>query len=348
MRPVSLAVRRYLDEFSPAGLALAVSGGADSLALAACALDLASRRGVPTVTLTVDHGLREGSDREARQVADVLASMGAQSSMVLTGAVPTGSGPEGGARELRYRLLGLAAADFARQYDLARVDLLFGHTMNDQAETVLLRLARGAGSAALGGIRRRRSAGEDSLLHWGRPLLDVRREQTLACCEALGLDPVEDPTNRVDGPWRTADGQPLRRSAVRELALPELSRAVGQDVIPALARVAAQEQENEDALAAWARSVLEEARVGAGDGPGVGSGIAAGRIADAPAAVRKRALRLLALEVGVPGGSLAAVHLERLDALVSDWHGQGSVDLPGGIRMWRESGRLLWSGNSAH
>lgn len=333
VRTVSLAVRRYLLEFQPQGLVLAVSGGADSLALAACAIDLAGRMNIPTFSVTVDHGIRPGSEAEARQVAQLMNDLGADRALVASGVMPTGEGPESGARSLRYRLLSEAAEDFAGWKPGSRpVDILLGHTLDDQAETVLLRLARGASAAALAGIHRRRPVDGLSGAHWGRPLLALRREDTSACCTALGLEPVDDPTNRVDGPWRTADDQPLRRSAIREWALPALNRSLGQDVSAALARVAAQAQEDERALSLWAARVLSESETQ--------SGLSAATLSMAPAAVRKRALRRWALRLGVPGGGLLAEHLERLDDLVVNWHGQGAVSLPGEVRVRRRGGFL--------
>lgn len=345
VRAVSLAVRDYLRRYRPDGLVLAVSGGADSLALAAAALDLAGRAGIPVLTVTVDHGIRAGSGQEAERVALSLKELGADEAVVASGSGrPGGAGPEGDARTLRYRELVGAAQEFQSRRDLAQVDLLLGHTLDDQAETVLLRLARGASSAALGAMRRRLPAplGGGSGLWLGRPLLSLRRTETEGCCRALGLPAVQDPTNAADGPWRSADGSPLRRAAVRQWALPLLSRILRQDVAPALARVADQLQEDEDALQVWVDAVLEESTSARDGKPGLPEGALCriAPLAEAPTAIRRRALRSLALGRGVPGGSLSAPQIAALDALVHSWKGQGPVSLPGGLRVGRDGPHL--------
>ncbi|MBS4875044.1 MAG: tRNA lysidine(34) synthetase TilS, partial [Actinomyces sp.] len=215
LRACSLAVRASLTSFideagAPPALVVGLSGGADSLALALTTIDVAARAGIPVVTVTVDHGLRAGSGEEARRVADLAASLGARA-VVETVAVDGPGGPEGAARDARRAALRAVA-------QREGAPILLGHTMDDQAETVLLRLARGSGPSSLRAIAP--VSRDDDGVTWLRPLLGLRRTDTEQACAQAGLAPVEDPTNDIDGPWRAADGSPLRRSALRHRAIP--------------------------------------------------------------------------------------------------------------------------------
>ncbi len=348
-RPVSLAVRHYLqgqyrhDNF---GVVIAVSGGADSVALAAATIDVASRRGVPTLTVTVDHGVRPEAAVEAEAVAEFMRYLGADETLVLQADSGAGSaGPEGNARNARYGLLTRATADFAASRQLGHVELFLGHTADDQAETVLLRLGRGAGTRSLSAMRQRQPLPRASTwdegdrakpkgptsppvagrMWWSRPLLGVRRADTEGFCHALNLPTVDDPSNRADGPWRNSEGGPLRRAAIREGALPALSEALGHDVVPALARTARLLADDDDALNLWAERIVAEDFWHWG---GV------------PIAVRRRALRLICFQAGVPAAKLRASHVEDLDDLISKCHGQGPVRLPGEIWARRQGGTL--------
>lgn len=417
VRPVSLAVRAYLVRRHPDGVILAVSGGADSLALAVCALDQAHRLEIPAKCVTVDHGLRAESSAEAEMVVSWLRGLGAEAQIWrepgrrdgfgagdsvsalqnvsghseanllvredelakdetnIRDTLRKGAGVEGGARELRYRLLRLAAREFQRellesgQSRLPVVHVLTGHTQDDQAETVLLRLGRGVSAASLAAMREL-SLLEAPAVYLGRPLLGIRRQQTAVCCKALGLTPIDDPTNYAAGPWRRADGKALPRAAIREQVLPTLEEALGQDPVPALARLAGRLAEDEQALAAAAMELLAAALVppahlggsmaGKDDSPAQSSDspvlsfsvstppqstsaaalsqhLSVTVLAEAPKAVRMRAYRQFLAERGVSGGSLQGSQLEAIDSLVVDWHGQGAVSLPGGYRLTRKN-----------
>ena len=327
LRACSLAVRAqltsYIDEAgAPPALIVGLSGGADSLALALTTIDVAARAGIPVVTVTVDHGLRAGSGDEAREVADLAASLGARA-VVETVAVDGRGGPEASARDARraaLRAVGL------REH----APILLGHTMDDQAETVLLRLARGSGPSSLRAIAP--ISRDDDGVTWLRPLLGLRRADTEAACEQAGLKPVEDPTNDVDGPWRAADGSPLRRSALRHRAIPALASALGMDPVPALARTAALCAHDDDALAQWARELTGAARVA--DAQDFGEGVASVALAvsllrGVPRAVRTRTLREAARSAGLR--ALSSGHIDVLDDLVVAWRGQGPIHLPGGL-----------------
>ncbi len=312
LRTCSLAVRDHLTSFideagAPPALIVGLSGGADSLALALTTIDVASRAGIPVVTVTVDHGLRAGSGEEARRVADLATSLGARG-VVETVAVDGPGGPEGAARDARRAALRAVA-------QREGAPILLGHTMDDQAETVLLRLARGSGPSSLRAIAP--ISRDDDGVTWLRPLLGLRRADTEAACAQAGLPPVEDPTNDIDGPWRAADGSPLRRSAL------------GVDPVPALARTAALCAADDDALAQWARALADSATLGEGhDSEKARPSLAVSDLLGAPRAVRTRALREAARSGGIR--ALSSAHVDALDDLVVAWRGQGPIDLPGG------------------
>ncbi|MEE6287354.1 tRNA lysidine(34) synthetase TilS [Georgenia sp. MJ173] len=345
------AVRVALADLPPGALVLvACSGGADSLALAAATAFVAPRSGLRAGAVSIDHDLQQASARTAELAAESCRRLGLAPAVVRTVRVPaTGAGgPEAAARTARYAELSAAAQEHGADA------VLLGHTLDDQAETVVLGLARGSGGRSLAGMA-------PVTGRWRRPLLGLRREQTEACCRALGLDWATDPTNRPDGPWRRADGGPLRRSAVRHEVLPAMARALGPGVPEALARTADRLREDEDYLAAAAAEL--GARVGlplpaprAGLAPGTiqlsaegGGGASASGTVDLDAvalaaahrALRGRVLHRAAVVAGCPPGALATSHVEALDALVADYRGQGPAMLPGGVRARRECGRLI-------
>ena len=222
-------------------------------------------------------------------------------------------GPEAAARTARYAALEGAAAE------LGAALILLGHTLDDQAETVLLGLARGSGGRSLAGMPARRGI-------FARPFLALRRQDTADVCAALGLEPWLDPSN---GPGPA--GLP-RRSRLRHEVMPVLEGVLGPGVAAALARTADQLREDGELLDGLAARLLDDART-----PG---GLEASVLAAAHVAVRRRALRAVALENGVPAGALTRAHVLLLDALVTGYHGQGPVPLPGGIQGRRRYGRL--------
>lgn len=335
------AVRRELDDVAGGGAAaaplvlVACSGGPDSLALAAATAFVAPRLGLRAGAVVVDHGLQPGSEAVAEGAAGACRALGLDPVDVVRVAVdPADGGPEAGARTARYAALERVAAE------RGAVAVLLGHTLEDQAETVLLRLARGSGARSLGGMARRRG-----LLR--RPFLDERRATTERACAALGLEPWHDPTNTPAPGGTTPAGAPLR-SRVRGEVLPVLADVLGPAVVPSLARTADLLREDDDALAALAAEALTRAWVTPTDGgPGSASDRAgAGRDLDvdvlaalAPA-VRRRALRAALVAWGAPAGDVGRVHVEAVDRLVTDWHGQGGAAVPGGVVVHRRCGRL--------
>jgi tRNA(Ile)-lysidine synthase len=198
--------------------------------------------------------------------------------------------------------------------------VLLGHTREDQAETVLLALARGAGPHGLAAMPARRELDGILLL---RPLLDVARTDTAAACVALGLEPWRDPHNTDPA---------YARSRVRAL-FPALTEALGPGLVGNLARAARLAAADTEVLAALAA----KAGADAADGEG---GLRVDVLVELPAAVRTRVLHAWARELGASGSALTARHIEALDALVTGWRGQGPVALPGARRVGRHSGRL--------
>lgn len=322
-----VAVRRELSGLPADSLVLvACSGGADSVALAAATAFAAPGLGLRAGAVVVDHRLQPGSGQVAAGAAAICRDLG------LTPVLERGvdahgpGGPEAAARTARYAALESAAVE------TGAVAVLLGHTLDDQAETVLLGLGRGSGPRSLAGMPAR--AGR-----WYRPFLALRRATTEDCCRALDLPWSEDPTNHPDGPWRRADGGPLRRAALRHRVLPALAEALGPGVPEALARTADRLREDEDHLAAQARHLATRAGLGEDDDGGPVD-LDARTLAAAHPALRGRALHLAATAAGATPGALSAVHVASLSALVADYRGQGPLDLPGGVVAVREYGRL--------
>ena len=309
---VRVAVRAVLSDLPAGALVLvAASGGADSTALAAAMAFEAPRAGLRAGLVTVDHGLQAGSAAQAQRVAALGESLGLDPVEVLAATVvEDGGGPEAAARQARY-----AALDSASRR-LGAAAVLLGHTLDDQAETVLLGLARGSGARSLAGM-----AASRGLLR--RPLLAVTRAATVAACAAEALPVWSDPHN---------DDPRYARVRVRREALPALEATLGPGVAAALARTAASLRDDADVLDALAADLHLRCA-----GP---DGLDLTVLAAAPPALRRRVLRLACLAAGSPSGALGAVHLQALDALVRDWRGQGPVHLPGGIEGVRRSGRL--------
>ena len=319
---VRLAVRRELADVRPADHAgpqpviqpvlVACSGGADSLALLAATV-FEGRGRWHVVGVTVDHGLQTGSADHAARVVAQMAALGAGETVAVKVSVQSaGHGPEAAARKARYAVLGEAAARFGAAV------VLLGHTLDDQAETVLLGLARGSGSRALSGMRRRFEC-------YRRPLLDLTRAQTEAACRAKGIEVWADPHN---------EDPRFTRSRVRHRVLPVLEAELGPGVAASLARTADQLREDAEALDDLADRAWPEVQ-----GRAAGS-LDASRLAGLPDAVRRRLLRQASLAAGAPAAELFRVHVLAVDQLVTAWRGQAHVDLPGHLRVLRDDGEL--------
>jgi tRNA(Ile)-lysidine synthase len=314
------AVRETLDDLDTGELVLAAcSGGADSLALAAALAFVAPRAGLRAGGVTVDHGLQEGSSQRAATVAALMSKLGLDPAHSV--AVTPAKGNEAAARVARYEALDQTA----REYHATTI--LLGHTLDDQAETVLLGLARGSGSRSLAGMPARRGV-------YRRPLLGLRRATTAAACAELGLDPWQDPHNHD---FR------FTRARVRHQLMPVLEEALGPGVAEALARTAGQLRADAECLDDLAFAESGQLRGNCSDP----AGLEARHLKDLPSAIRTRVLRDAAIMAGCPHGALTAGHVERIEELVTGWRGQRWVDLPGGVRARRRDGKVWFTSTEA-
>lgn len=293
---------------------VALSGGPDSLALAAATAFEAPRAGVRAGAVIVDHALQAGSADAAAAAARQATALGLDPVTVHRVSVGSAGGREAAARDARYAGLESAAGQ------AGAVAVLLGHTLDDQAETVLLGLARGSGAASLQGM-----APATGL--FVRPLLAIRRATTVRFCADSGLDPWLDPHN--DDPAYT-------RVRVRRAVLPVLEEQLGPGIPEALARTAEQLREDNDALDHFAREIAEDL---AEHSEG-GISLPVKALAANPAALRQRLIRLaVASEFHV---SLSRTQTLEVARLVTHWHGQGAIDLPG-VRVERRDGLLHFS-----
>ena len=291
------AVAAFAQEFG-AGVdrwCVALSGGADSLALTAVAAELK-----PTTALIVDHRLQPGSAAVADTARVQALSLGCVAAEVISVDVGGEGGPEAAARAARYRALD-AARDGA--------PVLLAHTLDDQAETVLLGLGRGSGARSIAGMR-------PCDPPWFRPLLGVRRATTLAACADLGLAPWHDPHNT---------DRRFTRVRLRAEVLPLLEDVLGGGVAEALARTASALRADTDTLDELARQALADmSRAGALD---------VERLAVLPEALRRRVIRGWLLTGGACG--LTDKHIRGVDTLVTAWRGQGGVAVGSALRSTR-------------
>lgn len=316
---VRLPVRRTLARLDArAGdrgtVAVACSGGADSLALASAAVFEGHKLGMRVVGVTVDHGLQAGSVEQADRVVSQLAALGVDETLTARVAVDAASrlGPEAAAREARYAVLEQVAEHLG-----ARLVLL-GHTLDDQAETVLLGLTRGSGGRSLQGMR-------PAFGVFARPLLGVRRADTVTACLVEGLEAWDDPHNTDPG---------FTRVRVRERVLPVLEAELGPGIADALARTADQLREDTALLDGFAGEALARVRRD--------PGLDVAALAAEPPAIRHRVVHRAALDAGAPPAELTREHVLAVDGLLTDWRGQKWIDLPGPLRAVRRDGLLVF------
>ena len=274
---------------------VALSGGPDSLALTAVAAALK-----PTTALIVDHKLQADSGRVAATARDQAVAMGCVDAQVLCVDVGVVGGPEAAARAARYRALDDARGD---------APVLLAHTLDDQAETVLLGLGRGSGARSIAGMRPRDPP-------WYRPLLGIRRAVTHAACAELGLSPWQDPHNT---------DRRFTRTRLRAEVLPLLEDVLGGGVAEALARTATALREDTDTLDELASGALAEI--------GTGGALDTTRLAQLPEAVRRRVIRGWLLAGGASG--LTDKQIRGVDTLVTAWRGQGGVAVGSPLRSQR-------------
>jgi tRNA(Ile)-lysidine synthase len=307
------AVREQLERCEAGDCILvAVSGGADSLALAYATLVESTPLAIKAIAVTIDHQLQENSSDQAAKVEKQLRAMGYQDVVVAKVKVSLESGLEAGARSARYEALQRIALE------KNAVKVLLGHTRDDQAESVLLGLARGSGTRSLSGM-----ASENGI--YLRPLLALTRAQTEAACTEFGIEYWNDPHN---------ENHDFSRVRVRREVLPVMEEQIGPGIAAALARSAALLRDDADALDAIASAEISRHNL---------TDLECSELELLPRAIRTRILRTAIYAAGAPSGSISADHIGAVEALVTSWHGQGLVSLPGGVKVERISGRLSLS-----
>ena len=307
------AVRFWFEKLEPnSKVCIGVSGGADSLALAAAAKLESKNFSIDLVAVIVDHGLQANSAEIAEFAKQQLIKLGFQDIFVGRASVQITDGLEASARRARYKVFQQAIETYGPN------TFLLGHTKNDQAEGVLLGLARGSGTKSLSGMQ------EVSGI-FVRPLLGIDRATTEIACHESNIEYWVDPHN---------SNQDFTRVRVRDNILPLLENDIGPGIIDALARSAKILREDAIALDEWAENIFRQVEP---------MDIEISILATLPVAVRSRVLRMAIYAAGAPAGSISAAHLEPIEAFVSDWRGQGHTSLPGGVKVCRISGRLSLS-----
>ena len=316
-----LAVRHALDDL-PAGahVLVAGSGGPDSTALAAATAFVAPRLGLTAGFACADQHWTPGSGDHSRAAVATAAGLGLHPSVVIDAPAARS---EKAARDAR------RAALLTEAHAQGALAILLGHTLDDQAETVLLRLARGSGARSLAGMPAR-----DGL--WRRPFLGLQRDLVRASCVAQQLPTWDDPSN---------DDPEFARTRVRAQVLPLLEEALGPGITASLARSAALLRIDADGLDALAGCYLA-GFANPFDGPE--GALALPALQGLSPAVRSRVLRAAALHAGCPPTALSAGHIRAMEALVTAWRGQGPLSLPGGVSAARRGGTIILTRRKAH
>lgn len=310
---VRLAIRDELSDLSAGDKVLvAISGGADSMALAAGLLHEAKALTINPMAIVIDHDLQEDSAKIAEETRAKLIDLGYTEVEIRKITVEKKDGLEASARRARYEAL----EKYADQ--VGAVAIFLGHTKDDQAETVLLGLARGSGTRSLSGMAKR-------IEKYRRPLLSITRSDTEAACEELNIKFWRDPHNQA---------LEFKRVRARNKVLPIMESELGPGIADALSRSAKLLRDDADALDQWAAEVFDELDP---------KDIEIDQLLALPRAIRSRVIRKAIYLAGAPSGSISAEHIEPVEALITAWKGQGAVSLPGGVTVARISGRLSLS-----
>lgn len=306
------AVRQSLTSLSPGDHVLvAVSGGADSLLLAHCLNLEGAKDSLRISAVVIDHQLQERSGEIAEQTKIRLHKMGISAVEVIKVDVLKKDGLEADARSARYLALAASAEK------LKANAIFLGHNQDDLAESVLLGLTQGAGTKSLAGM-----ATQSGL--YVRPFLSLTREEIIAACNEAEIVYWSDPHN---------DDERFTRVKIRKQILPLMESQLGPGIKEALARSARIFREDSDAL-----ETLTEEIFATISNP---ESIDVELLERLPAALRKRVIRRALTRLGAT--RLSSEQLDWVDALISQWHGQGAVALPAGVTARRESGRLALS-----
>ncbi len=286
------------------------SGGTDSMALAAALLKESNNSKI--IPVVVDHGLQSNSAEIAAQTVAKLKELGYSEVATARANVEVTDGLEASARRARYLIFKQFIDSYQPKY------FMLAHTLNDQAESVLLGLARGSGARSLSGM-----ATVNNI--FVRPLLKNTRAQTEAACIEAGIKVWDDPHNLDER---------FARVKVRKNLLPIFEENLGPGITEALARTADLLRDDADALDDFAYQYFSQADA---------SNLDVAELERLPKAIRTRVLRLAIYKAGAPSGMLSADHIASAEALISDWHGQKEVSLPGNVKLSRISGRITLS-----
>lgn len=320
------AVRKALAPFARAGaqqplVLVGLSGGADSLALAASTAAVTPELGIQAGVIIIDHGLQDGSAEVAQRAAEQARSLDLDPinvRRVQVDAAADHTGLEAAARSARYRAFREVADESGA------VAVLTAHTLDDVAESVLLGLARGSGARSLAAMREQRGI-------FLRPFLAVRRDETNALCRTLGLEPWHDPQNSDES---------MLRAAVRHTALPTLRNVLGAHIDVNLARSAVLLRDDADALETVALACVDNYADTIDNADHAPWAVSIAPVVAQPRAVRTRVYRILVYRAG---GKWASLHQTQLiDELVTNWHGQGPI-AASGAAVERSHGSLLFS-----
>ena len=291
---------------------VACSGGPDSVALAAGLAFEGPKLGLRIGAVIVDHGIQEITATVAQETRELLESLGFDPVRVVDVSVGSEGGLEAAARSARYEAIDEVAAELDAKY------VLLGHTRDDQAETVLLGLARGAGARSLSGMA-------ELTGRYLRPLLGITRETMVQTCIDSELKVWNDPHNSEAR---------FARVRVREQVLPVLEEQLGPGITEALARTADQLREDDEVLDHLAEHAYHEL-VKAGPTALTVEVIA---LAELQPAIRYRVIRLAGTTLG---GHLHRSHVLEIDRLLTNWHGQKPLALPS-VRVERMGENIVF------
>ena len=303
------AVKPWLSD-SAQPVLFGCSGGADSMALAVALF--IERSNTKVIPIVIDHGLQEGSAQITSQTIERLKQIGFTQVESARAQVTMTDGLEASARRARYQLFNQFIETYQPKY------FLLAHTLNDQAENVLLGLARGSGARSLSGMAVKNNI-------FVRPLLKISREVTTAACSEARIEIWSDPHN---------EDLRFTRVRVRKNLLPIIEDNLGPGITEALVRSADLLRDDADALDGFAAEYFNQADP---------FNLDVKELERLPKAITTRVLRLAIYKAGAPSGSLSAEHIAAAQALISDWHGQKEVSLPGNVKLLRNSGRITLS-----
>lgn len=306
-RAITDCVTTHLGTARGQHVLVAVSGGADSLALAWAAAFVLPRLGHSVEAVIIDHQLQDGSAQVALAAQDTLARFGLDTTIIAVDVLGGGNVEEH-ARRARYQALESVA------HEKGATAVLLGHTKNDQAETVLLGLTRGSGPTSIRGMAEKRGL-------WLRPFLGLSRDTTQQVCVDVGCSWWEDPHNK---------DQRFIRPRIRHEVLPLLDDVVGPGIVSALTTTARLIADDDDHLTQLANELYEACVTKNGD-------LSVGPLADTPPALRRRVVRKWVKDR--VGASMSFSQTERVDALIVSWSGQGPIDVAGS-KLVRHNGVL--------